>query len=54
MSKGLYRLIDFFLYQRFCKNLFKKGVDIIYLKAFSRLIVTASFGYANKTQSFDS
>lgn len=55
MSRGLYKLIDFFLYQRFCKNLLEKGVDIIHLKAFSHLItlnMIASFGYANKTQSF--
>lgn len=39
----------------FCKDLFKKGVGIIYFKAFSHLIIrnmTDSFGYANKTQSF--
>lgn len=55
MFRGLYSIIDFILYQRFCKNLFKKGVDITYFKAFSHLTIlnmTTSFGYANKTQSF--
>lgn len=57
MFRGLYSIIDFILYQRFCKNLFKKGVDITYFKAFFHLTIlnmTTSFGYANKTQSFAS
>lgn len=40
-------------YQRFCKNLFKKGVDITYLKAFAYLVIlNIIFAYANKTLSF--